>query len=264
MNGYIFDIRHFSVHDGPGIRTAVFLKGCPLRCRWCHNPESHDMLPVQVVTEKKIGGNPVRFPETIGKQASPDEVLNEVAKSKVFFEESGGGVTFTGGEPLLQPEFVRECLKLLKANGIHTALDTCGYARPDDFSMVAGEADLVLFDLKHTNADRHMEYTGCSLEPVLINLRSGVLCEKPLRIRIPLIPGFNMSVEVYTDMAATIANLKGLSGIDLLPYHRSGQHKYSRLGLEPAMTDVMEPDRSDVDRAFDFFRSCGYNVTTGG
>jgi pyruvate formate lyase activating enzyme len=126
MEGYVFDIRHYSVHDGPGIRTAVFMKGCPLHCHWCHNPESQEMMPVEVVKSKSIGEKLIQMPESIGKKMSPEQVVQEVLKSRVFFEESGGGVTFTGGEPLMQPDFLLDTIKLMKQYNVHVALDTCG------------------------------------------------------------------------------------------------------------------------------------------
>ncbi|KAF0198208.1 MAG: pyruvate formate lyase activating enzyme [Bacteroidetes bacterium] len=264
MNGYVFDIRHFSVHDGPGIRTAVFLKGCPLRCIWCHNPESHDMLPVRINVEKGIGDKRIKLPETIGKLVSPGDVLEEVLKSRVFFEESGGGVTFTGGEPLMQPSFMIECIRLMKENDIHTTLDTSGYASPEDFGTVVKETDLVLFDLKHPDAERHLEFTGGSLETVLRNLHCDTLSEKPIIVRIPLVPGFNMSNTVYKQMAVILAKLKNLRRIDLLPYHNFSLHKYLRLGLDFKMEGIPAPDNKEVAAAADFFRNFGFIVSVGG
>ncbi|MFH1120529.1 MAG: radical SAM protein [Bacteroidota bacterium] len=264
MKGYVFDIRHFSVHDGPGIRTAVFLKGCPLRCRWCHNPESHEMLPVETIVEKQIDDKLVMIQETIGKSITPEEVLDEVLKSRLFFEESGGGVTFSGGEPLMQPLFLLECIRLMKYNNISVALDTSGYARPDDFSMVLKETDMLLFDLKHTDADMYHEFTNGSLETVLGNLHSAALSEIPIIVRIPLVPGFNMSLNIYTRMAEIISGLKNLLRVDLLPYHYFASHKYSRLGLEFKMKGVKEPDNREVSVAADFFRNFGFEVTLGG
>ena len=264
MDGYVFDIRHYSVHDGPGIRTAVFMKGCPLRCRWCHNPESQEMLPVELVKEKRIGEKVLQLPETIGKLMTPTEVTEEVLKSRLFFEESGGGVTFTGGEPLMQPEFLLECISLLKQYNIHIALDTCGYAPPELYAKISAEVDLLLFDLKHTDAILHQDFTGGALEPVLNNLRSKALLGKPLFVRIPLVPGFNMSENVYREMAEILSELPDLQQIDLLPYHYIAAHKYNRLGLEYKMKGVKEPDKDEVDLALNFFRRRGFKVTIGG
>ena len=264
MEGYVFDIRHYSVHDGPGIRTAVFLKGCPLRCRWCHNPESQEMLPVEIIKEKRIGEKVLKLPETIGKLMTPEEVTEEVLKSLVFFEESGGGVTFTGGEPLMQPGFLRECIRLMKENNIHTALDTCGYTQPEQYAEVIAGVDLVLFDLKHTDAGLHQAFTGSSPEPVLHNLRSVAQTGRPLVVRIPLVPDFNMSEPVYGEMAEILKELPSLKQIDLLPYHHIASHKYTRLGMKYQMKGVKEPSKAEVDKAFEFFKSRGFKVTVGG
>ena len=213
MDGYVFDIRHYSVHDGPGIRTAVFMKGCPLRCRWCHNPESQEMLPLEIFKEKRIGEKLIQLPETIGKLMSPDEVVEEVLKSQLFFEESGGGVTFTGGEPLMQPGFLMDCIRLMKQHNIHIALDTCGYAQPEQYAEIIAEVDLVLFDLKHSYASLHKDFTGGELQPILRNLRAKAQAKKPLIIRIPLIPGFNMSETIYAEMAKIFSDLPSLQQI---------------------------------------------------
>lgn len=264
MKGYVFDIRHYSVHDGPGIRTAVFLKGCPLRCRWCHNPESHEMHPVEVVREKRIGDKLLKFPETIGKVVTPAEVLKEVLKSRIFFEESGGGVTFTGGEPLMQPGFLKQCMQLMREQNIHIALDTCGYAQPDLFGEIIAGTDLILFDLKHTDTKLHQLFTGGALLPILRNLRSEALESKPVIIRIPLVPGFNMSLPVYEEMAEILSGIKSLQQVDLLPYHYMSSHKYTRLGMENKMNGVRESSEKEVNDAALFFRNGGYKVTIGG
>lgn len=264
MDGYVFDIRHYSVHDGPGIRTGVFMKGCPLRCQWCHNPESQGMLPVELVKEKRVGDKLVKMPEIIGKLMSSGQVVDEVMKSQLFFEESGGGVTFTGGEPLMQPDFLMDCIRLMKQQNLHISLDTCGFAEPKQFSSIIAEVDLVLFDLKHMNPDMHQEFTGAGLELILKNLQSKAQADKPLVARIPLIPGFNMSAIVYAEMAKILENLPSLQQIDLLPYHHIASHKYIRLGMENKMKGVKEPAKAEVEKAFDFFESKGFKVTVGG
>ena len=173
QRGIIFNIQRFAIHDGPGIRTTVFFKGCPLRCWWCHNPESHKILP-----EKFDGCNLRRgFDQSfsmnkdeIGKEISVDELMNEIVKDRVFYEESGGGVTFSGGEPLMQPEFLIESLKECKALGIHSAVDTSGYTSEGVIDRVSSYADLFLFDLKLMNDDVHEKYTGVSNQIILKNL----------------------------------------------------------------------------------------------
>ena len=148
MKGLIFDIRHYAVHDGPGIRTTVFMKGCPLACHWCHNPESRLAFEEPIITKRRIGEKVFDELETVGISMTPHEVLQEVKKSGLFFDESGGGITFSGGEPMLQAEFLVEALKLCRAQEIHTAVDTCGYAPVEVIRRVAEFTDLFLFDLK--------------------------------------------------------------------------------------------------------------------
>lgn len=263
-SGYVFDIRHYSVHDGPGIRTSVFMKGCPLRCDWCHNPESQLMLPIEVIKEKKIGDKLLKLPETIGKLMLPADVQEEILKSRLFFEESKGGVTFTGGEPLMQPDFLSDCLNLAHRSNIHIALDTCGFAQPQTFNRIIAQTDLVLFDLKHTDSLMHKKFTGAALEPILINLQSEVLAQKPLFVRIPLIPGFNMTLETYHEMAKVLKRLKNLKQVDLLPYHRIASHKYTRLGMQNKMAEINEPKEKEVNEAVSFFMHEGFKTTVGG
>jgi len=264
MKGFVFDIRHYSVHDGPGIRTAVFLKGCPLRCRWCHNPESHEMMPVEIIKERRIGDRLLKIPETIGREISPKDVLEEVLKSRMFFEESNGGVTFTGGEPLMQSKFLLECIRLLKDNSIHIAIDTCGYAQPELFAEAITDANLVLFDLKHSDSVLHQEFIGGALEPILRNLQSEALSKKLLIVRIPLIPGFNNSLDVFGEMALILKGLKNLKQVDLLPYHYIASHKYTRLGMDYKMEGVKEPTEKEVKKAVSIFTEMGFKVSIGG
>lgn len=264
MKGCVFDIRHYSVHDGPGIRTAVFLKGCPLRCRWCHNPEGLEPEPVQVFRERQAGGKTIRLAETIGKLMTPAEVAEEVLKSRIFFEESGGGVTFTGGEPLMQPGFTEACLQLMEQEHIHTTLDTCGYAAPDAFNRIAARANLILFDLKHCDSGIHQRSAGGPLEPVLTNLHAAIEAGLNIIIRIPLIPGFNLSTATMISMAG-ILPATGWSGrVNLLPYHRIAMHKYEKLGLDYGMKDIRQPSAAEVEQAAEIFRERGFAVSIGG
>jgi pyruvate formate lyase activating enzyme len=264
MKGCVFDIRHYSVHDGPGIRTAVFLKGCPLRCRWCHNPEGLEPEPVQVYRERKAGVKTIRLTETIGKSMTPAEMAEEVLKSRIFFEESGGGVTFTGGEPLMQPEFTEACLQLMKQEHIHTALDTCGYASPDVFIRIAARADLILFDLKHCDSGIHQQFTGVPSGPVLTNLRASIEAGFPLIVRIPLIPGFNHSADTLISMAGYLLETGWSGHVDLLPYHHIATHKYEKLGINYCMKDIRPPSAAEVEQAAKIFRERGFEVSIGG
>jgi pyruvate formate lyase activating enzyme len=164
----------------------------------------------------------------------------------------------------MQPDFLMECIRLTKHHNFQIALDTCGYAQPEQFSTIVAEVDLVLFDLKHTDSHMHQEFTGAGLELILKNLQSKAQADKPLVVRIPLIPGFNMSAIVYAEMAKILENLPSLQQIDLLPYHHIASHKYIRLGMENKMKGVKEPARAEVEKAYDFFESKGFKVTVGG
>jgi pyruvate formate lyase activating enzyme len=171
MKGMIFHTRSFSVHDGPGIRKSIFLKGCPLRCKWCHNPESHTFEYEQINTNQQLGNKSFVQTKTIGKLVSIDDLMQEIRADIPFFDESDGGVTLTGGEPLAQPEFTVELLNACKNEGIHTALDTCGHASTNDFARTIQNTNLYLFDLKLASSDAHKQYTGVDNGLILQNLK---------------------------------------------------------------------------------------------
>ncbi|OYT13869.1 MAG: hypothetical protein B6I19_02890 [Bacteroidetes bacterium 4572_114] len=160
MRGIVFDIKRFAIHDGPGIRTTIFLKGCPLKCWWCHNPESQDIKTFTDVKTIVLDGAPFEKQEEIGKLMSVEELLEIIEKESVFYDESGGGVTFSGGEPLLQHEFLLEILKALKQKNIHTTVDTCGFAKWEIFEQIIDYTDLFLYDLKHIDQKKHKLFTG--------------------------------------------------------------------------------------------------------
>ena len=262
--GMVFNIQRYSIHDGPGIRTTVFLKGCPLRCFWCQNPESQSGKPEILLDSRKctlcglcyhacqhdairldedrpvflrgacrgcgqcVAVCPNEVRRVSGRSMTVAEVMREVVKDLKFYENSGGGVTLSGGEPLAQPDFARQFLKECKQSDLHTTLDTCGYAPWSEIEKLLDYVDLVYFDIKHLNAAKHDEATGQDNRLILENARK-IAKRKPMRIRIPLIPGFNDSVEVVGEIAAFVRNeLNGLD-IDLLPYNRMGEVKYDFL-----------------------------------
>jgi len=267
IKGVVFDIKSFAIHDGPGIRTTVFLKGCPLRCEWCHNPESQSLKPVLAQFKNNCIGCyacvrscPHRAlaasPEGIkidrqrcqacgacasvcpaealvlrGKTMTVSAVLAEVLKDKPFFDNSGGGITLSGGEPLFQPDFALALLKAAKEKGLHTCLDTSGYAPWEVWERILPYTDLVLYDVKCMDMHRHRCHTGRSNSRILENLRALTSDGVAVKVRMPIVPGFNDSP---ADVEATAQFLKSLSHppvLELLPYHKLGESKYEVLGM---------------------------------
>jgi pyruvate formate lyase activating enzyme len=272
VSGVVFNIQRCSLHDGPGIRTTVFLKGCSLKCFWCQNPESQAGGPEVLLDRRKcvlcgacrlacregavrLEGSKPAFsrgdcrgcgrcvpacPEearTIsGKRVTVDEVLGEVLKDVRFYKRSGGGVTLSGGEPLAQPRFAGELFRRCKREGLHTTLDTCGSAPWPRIRGLLEYVDLVLFDIKHLDAAKHAEATGRDNRLILENAKR-IAKRKPMRVRVPLIPGFNDSVEVVGEIVGFVEQELGGAAIDLLPYNRLGEIKYEFLDREyPALS----------------------------
>ena len=283
MSGVIFDVKKYAIHDGPGIRTSFFLKGCPLRCWWCHNPESLDMAPALLRREDrciscglcenrtKHEKCPTLALEMVGRSVSPQEILEIARQDELFYDESGGGVTFTGGEPLSQPEFLSECLALCKERGIHTAVDTSGFAPPAVVKKIAPLAGLFLYDLKHPDPRKHKHYTGVSNERILGNLLlldemiSGSRLKTEIYIRVPLIPTVNMDDETLRAMAELILKLRNASMVNLLPYHAAGSSKYPKWNMAYKMEGIGAPEKEDVDRALEIFAGKGIaNAQSGG
>ena len=266
-SGIIFNIQRFAIFDGPGIRTTVFFKGCHLRCWWCHNPESHKTLP------EKIDGCNIRrnFDQSfsmekdeIGKEISVDQLMNEILKDKIFFEESDGGVTFSGGEPLMQSEFLIQLLKECNSTGIHSAVDTSGYADTEIINQVAPHTDLFLYDLKLMNDDDHQKYTGVSNQVILRNLSELDQMGKKLIVRIPIVPDITDSDENLYAIRGFISYLNNLIEVDLLPYHRAGEGKYKKYNLDNKMTDTQSPDTKSLEEVKQIFSGLKCRVRIGG
>ena len=265
--GLIFDIQRFCLNDGPGIRTVVFLKGCPLSCKWCCNPESQSFKPeIMFLVEKCItcgacknacSQSAVSFNSNMpeinrekciacgkcsevcpsnalqlsGLKYSAKGLVKELLKDKLFFEESGGGVTISGGEPLAQPVFLTELLIEIKKYGIHTAIETSGFVAWEAFEEIIAYTDLFFFDIKHMNSYNHKIATGVDNKRILKNFESLAKTAKALIVRVPLIPDCNIE-EKHLQELIKYVNEHGISNIDFLPYHRLGQKKYPSLGRE--------------------------------
>ena len=301
--GLVFDIQRFSIHDGPGIRTTVFLKGCPLACAWCHNPEGISPRPevvwvagrcmrcgtcATVCPEAAVapaGGQAAAAPDDparcrrcgacvehcptgarrmAGREMAAAKVVAEAARDRVFYEESGGGVTLSGGEPLLQPDFALALLEGCREAGLHVALDTCGHA-PRERVLAAGAlADLVLFDVKTTDPEKHRAATGADNALILGNLRALAGAGATLWLRVPVVAGFNDGGDDARATAALAASLGGVRRVSLLPYHELGRHKggvaeRARLSSEPA-----PPPPARLETLAAIYRERGLEVRIGG
>jgi pyruvate formate lyase activating enzyme len=299
-SGLIFNLQKYSLHDGPGIRTTVFLKGCPLCCAWCHNPESQSARPELMVIENRCaacgecrrvcpfgqsmpgaGPLPARVAEctvcgqcaeacptgareVIGERMTVAQIMDAVLRDRVFYEESGGGVTFSGGEPLTQPAFLKALLGACRTEGLQTAVDTCGFGCTDVLLEAAGLANLVLYDLKLMDDARHRQYTGVSNAPILENLRALDQAHNNIWLRVPVIPGMNDGAEDLQAAARFAAGLRNIQQVNLLPYHKIGLSKHRRMSYSNALTGVEPPSAERMQRAADIFRKCGLKVKVGG
>lgn len=221
--GTVFSIEEFAIHDGPGIRTTVFLKGCPLRCTWCHNPEGQNPGIEEMV---KKGERSI-----CGERYSPKELAVKLLRNEEIFKMNGGGVTFTGGEPLAQAQFLLEVLEELGGR-IHTAMETSGYAPMEVFREVIGKMDLVMMDIKLVDPKRHRKWTGKGNALILGNLETLIASGQPFIARIPLIPGVNDDEENLEATAALLEGTRGLQRVELLPYHKTAGAKYPMVGRE--------------------------------
>jgi len=299
-SGVIFAIKRYALHDGPDLRVTVFLKGCPLSCLWCHNPEGIDPAPGMITLPDKCVGCgecreacpqnalspgpegmrrnrnactacgvcaevcPALAHETVGKKWTVTEVMTEIQKEVPFFHGTQGGVTFSGGEPLAQPDFLEALLRACKDLGLHRVVDTSGYASPATVSHVARHADLFLFDLKHMDPAAHRRLTGVDNALILSNLRLLAASGAQVALRLPLIPGMNDDEENIRRTGLLAASLPGIRSIDVLPYHASARGKYAKLGLPYPGEDIPPSLPDSVDRAVNILQQCGLDVRVGG
>jgi pyruvate formate lyase activating enzyme len=296
--GTVLRVERFAIHDGPGIRTTVFLKGCPLRCAWCHSPESQDMDPefmpladrcircgactdacphhvrpaADAVAVAPIACTtcgtcasvcPSGARDLVGYRTTVPALLALLERDRIFYDESGGGVTFSGGEPLMQPDFLIEAVEACHDGGIHVAVDTCGLGDTATLLEVAQLTDLFLFDLKLMDEDRHRTYTGASNARILENLQRLASAHRHVVVRFPLVPGVNDDEGNVRAMGAFLASLR-LTRVDVLPYHRAGLAKYHRLLRPYALPDTQPPAPEAVLRAARVLEGCGLIVRPGG
>jgi pyruvate formate lyase activating enzyme len=298
--GVIFDIKRFAIHDGPGIRTTVFFKGCPLRCGWCHNPESQGAEPELVVRPSRcqrcssclrvcperalsFSGEgisvdrsrctrcgtcaracPSQALEIVGRAVTVGETVGEIVRDVPFYDESGGGATFSGGEPLWQPDFLAAVLRACHERGIHTAVDTCGFAPWETIARVREATDLFLYDLKLMDSGRHAELTGVPNALILENLERLSRLGQTLIVRVAVIPGINDSERELRALGEFVGSLRNPPPIDLLPYHRIGVGKYTRLGRLYHLGEVTPPSEERMAQIVRLFRRYEFPVTVGG
>lgn len=265
MQGIIYDIKRFAVHDGPGIRTTLFFKGCPLKCIWCHNPESIDPKPTVSVKKIIVDGCTIKEKEETGRKYTTEELIDILKREQIFMQESGGGVTFSGGEPTMQTRFLEDLLLKCKNEGMHTAVDTSGQTSWNNLERIMPMTDLFLYDLKHTDNEKHEEFTGVPNFKVLKNLNNLLYEGAKVRIRVPVIPGFNYNKNDQMAIGSYIKQLKGdVEQVDLLPYHAIAGHKYKRFKIDNRMSGVDSLMEEDLAGIVEIYRQLGLKTTIGG
>ncbi len=299
-SGLIFDLKKYAIHDGPGIRTTVFFKGCPLRCAWCHNPEGQLAKPeIMVKASRCLPGCgaclkscepkaisrrkgvveinrfecngcgrcvdvcPSQAVELAGRRVNAAEVIDQVFQDRIFHESSGGGVTFSGGEPLMQPDFLEALLEECRRREAHTAIDTCGYVAPGVMARFAGRADLFLFDFKVMDEERHKRWTGVSNRVILDNLRTLSRSRSKIVIRIPLVAGVNDDLDNIRRTAEFVRSLGTIGQFSLLPYHGMARDKYHRLDRGRDHADFAAPAAEIQAETRALLESCGFRVSLG-
>jgi pyruvate formate lyase activating enzyme len=299
--GIIFDIKKFAIHDGPGTRSTVFFKGCPLRCLWCHNPEGMSPVPevlvfarrcladcracIELCPQKALAKNkdgialdrglcnacglcaaacPSEALQMAGRTVSVEQVMSELARDDIFYQDSGGGITFSGGEPLAQIDFLHQLLLACKERGWHTAVDTCGHAPFANFVKIMPLVDLFLYDLKIIDPLKHCRFTGLGNRLILENLPGLSRAARSLAIRIPLIPGSNDSATDMERLADFCASLPRPHPVHILPFHRGGSGKRKRLDHEDPLPGARPPTAAKMNKIKEIFCLRKLKVTSGG
>jgi pyruvate formate lyase activating enzyme len=301
MTGRIFDIKRYSIHDGPGIRTTVFLKGCSLNCLWCHNPESVDpgpelmhwpgrcarcyaclaACPKGAISKDATGAVALDRSkcdlcgkcaeaclydamQIVGREMTVDEVLDEVEKDRIFYEQSGGGVTLSGGDPAVQTGFAEAILDGCRARGLRTAVDTAGFSSNGAIERLASKTDLVLFDLKVMDEVRHRDVTGVPNGPILENLGKLAAAGTEVWVRIPLVAGVNDDDGNIARTIAFLRSLRTIRQVGVLPYHSGGLEKARRIGKEAKFRKFESPSEPKIAAVEAAFREAGFEVRRGG
>lgn len=256
VKGRIFDIQRYSIHDGGGIRTIVFLKGCPLRCKWCCNPEGQHYN----VEKMTLGGKE----KIVGQDVTVGEIIDIVERDRIYYRRSGGGITLSGGESLTQPDFAVALLKTAKERGINTAMESTGFA---DFSVISRYLpylDLYLMDIKHMNSAKHKEFTSQPNELILENAKKITDAGARLIVRTPVIPTFNATKEEIGEIAKFASSLKGVTQMHILPYHRIGTDKYKGLNRDYSLTGIEPPSKELMNELLEVVNSYGLKGQIGG
>ncbi len=265
MVGKIFEIKRFALNDGPGIRTTVFFKGCPLKCLWCHNPESISFDIEEYDQERFLDGERYTYKQKIGKLFTVSALEAELLKDLQFFLQSGGGVTFSGGEPLSQCEFLLEELKACKKNGLHVTIDTTGLCKTEKLEEINRYTDLFLYDIKFVNTDLHFEYTGVHNNLIIENLDYLLRNKANIIIRIPIIPGINDTPQCISDLKEFIkVRVNQIKELHFLPFHNIGASKYDRFEMDYRLKGLKSQSSNDLIPLKEEFELLGIKTKIGG
>jgi pyruvate formate lyase activating enzyme len=260
----IFDIKRFALHDGPGIRTTVFFKGCPLECWWCHNPEGIQSGTEHFTEEIEFDGVRINREVKVGRWISVEDLMKELSRDRIYMDESGGGYSFSGGEPLQQSDALFTLLKLSREEGVYTTVDTSGYTSRDKMERLSDATDLIYYDLKSLDNEKHKKYTGVPNERILENFKLAISGSAEVVARIPLVTGFNADNGDMEDLRDYLLGFESLSTVDLLPYHPFGTNKYRRFNRENRQDGFGTPDKNKTEEIKNIFTDAGFQVRIGG